>query len=284
MKLFAQKGFHSTSMKEIAEACGLGKSSLYNYFNSKDEIIIFIFQHHYGLLFDKIKQLDQNTSLSPKRRFVQHIEIQLEGFFVHKDFMRMQMREQIIRENEEIQHYLFKIRAEILNWNANRILSIYGEKVEPFVYDTATLLNGMIKEYLFYMIIDEKPLVIEEVANFLVKRVDSIVEGYSIAEKPILQSSLLTDLIEVGMESRIQAIHSLRKQWKHVENVLLESLNEGELLPEVESAIETIQSELNREKPTKIVLQSLLLYFGTMISMRLENELQKMQDTIDKYL
>ena len=37
--LFAQKGFDATSMREIAEAVGIKKASLYSHYNSKDEIL-----------------------------------------------------------------------------------------------------------------------------------------------------------------------------------------------------------------------------------------------------
>lgn len=40
VKLFAEKGFNETAMREIAEAAGIGKSTLYDYFPSKDEILI----------------------------------------------------------------------------------------------------------------------------------------------------------------------------------------------------------------------------------------------------
>lgn len=37
--LFAQKGFDATSMREIAEAVGIKKASMYSHFNGKDEIL-----------------------------------------------------------------------------------------------------------------------------------------------------------------------------------------------------------------------------------------------------
>jgi AcrR family transcriptional regulator len=40
VKLFAEKGFNETSMYAIAEAARVGKSTLYDYFPSKDEILI----------------------------------------------------------------------------------------------------------------------------------------------------------------------------------------------------------------------------------------------------
>ncbi len=40
MQLFIQKGFNETAMHEIARAAGVGKSTLYDYFPAKDEILI----------------------------------------------------------------------------------------------------------------------------------------------------------------------------------------------------------------------------------------------------
>ncbi len=37
--LFAYKGYHSTSMREIARELGMNQSSLYHYFSSKEEIL-----------------------------------------------------------------------------------------------------------------------------------------------------------------------------------------------------------------------------------------------------
>jgi AcrR family transcriptional regulator len=38
-RLFASKGYHSTSLREIARELGMNQSSLYHYFNSKEEIL-----------------------------------------------------------------------------------------------------------------------------------------------------------------------------------------------------------------------------------------------------
>jgi AcrR family transcriptional regulator len=41
VNLFLAKGFRETSMREIADAAGMGKSSLYDYFKTKDEILLW---------------------------------------------------------------------------------------------------------------------------------------------------------------------------------------------------------------------------------------------------
>ncbi len=41
VSLFIEKGFRETTMQEVARTAGMGKSTLYDYFQSKDEILIF---------------------------------------------------------------------------------------------------------------------------------------------------------------------------------------------------------------------------------------------------
>ena len=41
VNLFFEKGFRETSMREIAAAAGMGKSTIYDYFRTKDEILVW---------------------------------------------------------------------------------------------------------------------------------------------------------------------------------------------------------------------------------------------------
>ncbi|MFX1302100.1 MAG: TetR/AcrR family transcriptional regulator [Promethearchaeota archaeon] len=51
-KLFLFKGFENTTMKQIANEAELGKGTLYNYYNSKDELYIAIGINAYSLLIN----------------------------------------------------------------------------------------------------------------------------------------------------------------------------------------------------------------------------------------
>lgn len=46
--LFARKGFDAVSMREIAEAAGIRKATLYYYFTTKDEILVTILEYVMG--------------------------------------------------------------------------------------------------------------------------------------------------------------------------------------------------------------------------------------------
>jgi len=45
MALFAQKGVYRTTIQEIADQAGIGKGTIYEYFNSKEEILSTSFQY-----------------------------------------------------------------------------------------------------------------------------------------------------------------------------------------------------------------------------------------------
>lgn len=42
LALFAEKGFHTTSVSQIAEAAGVSKGLTYNYFESKEKLGTYI--------------------------------------------------------------------------------------------------------------------------------------------------------------------------------------------------------------------------------------------------
>ncbi|UCH11121.1 MAG: helix-turn-helix transcriptional regulator, partial [Fidelibacterota bacterium] len=62
-QLFARKGYQETSMSDIAEACELGKATLYYYFPTKEdiyqEIILTTTREYHESLEASIRDLDQ---------------------------------------------------------------------------------------------------------------------------------------------------------------------------------------------------------------------------------
>ncbi|HYN62887.1 MAG TPA: TetR/AcrR family transcriptional regulator [Rubrivivax sp.] len=49
-ELFARHGYHATSMKQVAEAAGLSKATLYHYYRDKDALLVHIADAHVSRL------------------------------------------------------------------------------------------------------------------------------------------------------------------------------------------------------------------------------------------
>lgn len=61
IRLFRQKGYHATSMQDIADAVGLQKGSLYHYISSKDDLLVSIMHaalSKYNSRLSEIRSMD----------------------------------------------------------------------------------------------------------------------------------------------------------------------------------------------------------------------------------
>ena len=54
-RIFSEKGYHATSVQDIADAVGLLKGSLYHYIRSKEQLLARLFE---GALEDTIRELE----------------------------------------------------------------------------------------------------------------------------------------------------------------------------------------------------------------------------------
>ncbi len=92
VQIVSKKGFHETSMREIADAAGLGKSTLYDYFRTKDEILIYFFE-------DQLRDMTQEAqrialqNLSADERLRQITEKYLESLQANKSLFLKLMQE-----------------------------------------------------------------------------------------------------------------------------------------------------------------------------------------------
>jgi AcrR family transcriptional regulator len=65
--LFDGRGYHATTMEDIATAVGIAKPTLYHYFRSKDEILYEIHEEFIDLLLTEHAQRATDVSLGPDK-------------------------------------------------------------------------------------------------------------------------------------------------------------------------------------------------------------------------
>src|SRR5438477_12262131 len=68
LRLFRQKGYHATSMQDIAAAVGLYKGSLYHYIGSKDDLLVQVFERAMGSLLADVERIASDGSLAPTQQ------------------------------------------------------------------------------------------------------------------------------------------------------------------------------------------------------------------------
>src|SRR6267154_6342184 len=60
-RIFAEKSYHSTSMRDISRATGVSLAGLYHYCKSKEELLFLIQDHCFGRVLERLEQRVKGT-------------------------------------------------------------------------------------------------------------------------------------------------------------------------------------------------------------------------------
>ncbi len=103
VNVFLKKGFQETSMREIAEAAGLGKSTLYDYFKTKDEILVYFFEDQLNDMAAEAQRIAmQNSTADIRLRKI--MEAYIESLQANKSlFMKLTMELQRLKMESQKQ-------------------------------------------------------------------------------------------------------------------------------------------------------------------------------------
>ena len=100
-RVFAAKGFSAATTKDIANEADIGESTLYNYFDSKREIMLAILDD-YKQLFDA--DFQEATALASREAFVELVDRTIDLFTSRVYFIRTLIAEAWI-DNDILQNY-----------------------------------------------------------------------------------------------------------------------------------------------------------------------------------
>ncbi len=83
-QIFSQKGFHATSMQDIAQAVNLQKASLYHHVSSKQEILVDVLDRALDLLIERMQEV-MALPLAPDEMLRQAMQVYLSTLLEHRD-------------------------------------------------------------------------------------------------------------------------------------------------------------------------------------------------------
>ena len=67
LKLFTRKGFHQTSVREIAAACGLPIGTLYTYIKTKEDILYLIYRRIFSIFQERMLEATNGIEDASRR-------------------------------------------------------------------------------------------------------------------------------------------------------------------------------------------------------------------------
>jgi AcrR family transcriptional regulator len=121
IKLFAQKGYADTSIREIGSNAGVSTSILYHYFKNKEEILFEVTQTASHELIHRLKEI-QNQILDP----AECLREMLMTHMVHFSLKRKEEGQIVAADS----HLLKGKRRQICRQMQQEIYNLYGQKLK----------------------------------------------------------------------------------------------------------------------------------------------------------
>lgn len=117
--LFRERGFHGTSMQDIADRAGMRKGNLYHYVTSKDELLVRIVEGPAQTLLDEVARFHEpgrDADEPPRELWRRLIEIQVGIFaeyfpapFIYLSLTREQRQAHFPNWDSDYRHHLIEI-------------------------------------------------------------------------------------------------------------------------------------------------------------------------------
>lgn len=120
-KVFADKGYHSTSMRDISRATKMSLSGLYYYFKSKEELLFLIQDYCFTTVIDDCRRLLEGVD-DPVRRLKLLIENHLNYFVQNMNEMKV-----LSHEADSISGDLFRKVNTKKRQYVNLVMNLLGE-------------------------------------------------------------------------------------------------------------------------------------------------------------
>ncbi|MFC7063297.1 TetR/AcrR family transcriptional regulator [Halobacillus seohaensis] len=248
IKLFAKKGFSSTSVQEIANECDISKGAFYLHFKSKDALLFEIFNHYSKEIQYKADEI-QAMGLDPRTKFTKQLIVTYQEIIKHREFIIMQIREQAIPFNKDIEEFIQHMRFNSHLFYKRNLTAIYGKDIDPYIWEVTVLMQGMFKTYLDLIIIEDVQFDIEELCEAILKRTDFLVEGFKKStDQPVITDRLMSEIIpENYYDNQLnEIVQSLKgKQTQNTES-------------EIDVTISVLLEEIERQDPRPAVIKGML--------------------------
>ncbi|RCW77412.1 TetR/AcrR family transcriptional regulator [Saliterribacillus persicus] len=258
LKLFSTKGFHATSIQEIAKKSEVSKGAFYLYFESKDELLLAIFDYYTTMVMGKLEYL-QELDIEPVERFEKQIEILLQIFRDHKEYLMIHIRDNV-QLGDEMNDLIVKLNKQGYEWISMNLTSMYGEKIEPYLVDASIQSDGILQGYFKWMVLHDLDFDAEDLAIFIVKRINGAVMSMINEQSPPIFNPSQLKFPATFCETK----ENNKATTSELLNKINRKLKEKELNKEedkqIKDALKVLEEESNKDNPTEIIVNSMLTH------------------------
>ena len=153
LELFAKKGYHATSISQIALKAKISKGLMYNYFASKERLLDEIIQHGFNSLAEL--EFKAKRGVDPEKQLKEFVDSVLDNLYSNFTYWQIYLALLIHPEiQKKFERKMTQFRDEFIQTLATlfRKLKVKNPELEAFLLGTffdGLVLNFMAAEDVF---------------------------------------------------------------------------------------------------------------------------------------
>ncbi|MBT2690337.1 TetR/AcrR family transcriptional regulator [Bacillus sp. ISL-47] len=270
-QLFLDKGFQATSIQDILEYTGISKGTFYNYFSSKNELLISIFKTLHKKMEQERNQLLIGKDPTSIEIFTMQIEFQMN--MNRSNNLVTLFEEVLVSHDPELMQFIKEGQLRMVHWIFQRFIEIFGEEKKPYLLDCAVMFIGILHHNVkFYKKFFDQPSGINHVIQYSVDRISKMVEEVSSAGEQLLKPELIDNRFnplkhhdQEFKQHLCKTIFALKKSVQHPDQAHCNEL------------LDFVQEELlHSKKPRKFLIDSALQSLRTCLANLDEKEFESL--------
>jgi AcrR family transcriptional regulator len=143
-RLFSDKGFAGTSVREIAESAGINVAMISYYFNSKEKLMEAIFTERTTRMTEKLEKLLQDEKLTPFQKLEVLVDDYISKLIDKHKFYRLMYFEQMLDNNPAINSLLQQLKMRNTELISRLIADGQQKKVFRKNIDVSFMIHTMV--------------------------------------------------------------------------------------------------------------------------------------------
>lgn len=271
-QLFLDKGFQATSIQDILDYSGISKGTFYNYFSSKNELLISIFKTLHEKMESERNKLLIGQDPSSLEVFTQQIELQMNMNRTNK--LVALFEEVLVSNDPELKQFIKEGQLRMVNWIFTRFIEIFGEDKKPYLLDCAIMFLGILHHNVkYYTKFFEFSSSINPVVRYSVERIRKVVEEVSSAGDYLLKPELIENRFR---QTDHRNLHILCKSILTLKKSIKQE-NQNDCM----DLLDFIQEEMiHSKKPRKFLIESALQSLSRCIAFMDAKEFENLEKLV----
>ncbi|SDB80882.1 transcriptional regulator, TetR family [Pelagirhabdus alkalitolerans] len=246
--LFAEKGYHKTSIQAIAERSGVSKGAFYLYFSSKQALTSEIVQYYAEQMLDEVTRINQSNQ-DPESKLIEQTALFLQAVSDHKGHVFMTLRDHT-NGGEGFKHLIKDLHNHSFQAITSRLFEMYGDQIRPYLADCFVLYDGILQGYLKTIILYEADIDVGDLSHYIVHRFQSMIDALL---KELPAPILSPDQLELTEQS-VSCVNVFDELSEAISTLEIDEEKQVELY----EIVELLKCELSKDKPNQVMIRSLI--------------------------